>query len=180
MVDRLTKRPPVLMPVLVLFSHDAIHPSPWSRVVFFLLSLPVLRLFSSGAQNDKVVGDIKVVAHPSELLLDKAGRTLFVFVSIANKLQVIDTNRREVPSTWPVSSQRLDDAAFDESTSRLFIRTRTPAEMIVMAQSFNLGSSDDGNVYGLIACLTVIVICYLNLLTACAHVAIIASVEATR
>jgi DNA-binding beta-propeller fold protein YncE len=39
------------------------------------------------AQNDKVVGDIKVVAHPSELLLDKAGKTLFVFISITNELQ---------------------------------------------------------------------------------------------
>jgi DNA-binding beta-propeller fold protein YncE len=84
------------------------------------------------AQNDKVVGDIKVVAHPSELLLDKAGKTLFVFVSIANKLQVIDTNKREVLSTWPVTSQRPGDAAFDESTSRLFIGTRTPAEMVAM------------------------------------------------
>src|SRR5258708_12643416 len=85
------------------------------------------------AQNDKVVGYIKVVAHPSELLLDNSGKTLFVFVSIANKLQVIDTNKREVLSTWPVTSQRPGDAAFDESTSRLFIGTRTPAEMVAMA-----------------------------------------------
>ncbi len=84
------------------------------------------------AQNGKVVGDVKVVAHPSELLLDKAGKTLFVFVSIASKLQVIGTNKREVLSTWPVTSQRPGDAAFDESTSRLFIGTRTPAEMVVM------------------------------------------------
>jgi len=84
------------------------------------------------AQNDKIVGDIKVVSHPSELLLDKDGKTLFVFVSIANKLQVIDTKKREVLSTWPVTSQRPGDAAFDESTSRLFIGTRTPAEMVVM------------------------------------------------
>ena len=84
------------------------------------------------AQNNKVVGDTKVVAHPSELLLDKAGKTLFVFVSIADKLQVIDTNKREVLSTWRVTSQRPGDAAFDESTSRLFIGTRTPAEMVVM------------------------------------------------
>ncbi len=84
------------------------------------------------AQNDKVVGEIKVVAHPSELLLDKAGKTLFVFVSIANKLQVVDTNKREVLSTWPVTSERPGDAALDESTSRLFIGTRTPAEMVVM------------------------------------------------
>src|SRR6202795_2779776 len=84
------------------------------------------------AQNDKMVGDIKVVAHPSEILLDKDGKTLFVLVSIADKLQVIDTKKREVLSTWPVTSQRPGDAAFDESTSRLFIGTRTPAEMVAM------------------------------------------------
>jgi hypothetical protein len=84
------------------------------------------------AQNDKVVGDVRVVAHPSELLLDKAGTTLFVFSSAASRLQVIDTSKREVLSTWPVTSQRPGDAAFDQSTSRLFIGTRTPAEMIAM------------------------------------------------
>jgi hypothetical protein len=84
------------------------------------------------AKNDKHIGDIKVTAHPSELLLNKSGTTLFVFISIANQLQVIDTNKRQPLSTWPVSSQRPGDAAFDESTSRLFIGTRTPPEMIVM------------------------------------------------
>jgi DNA-binding beta-propeller fold protein YncE len=84
------------------------------------------------AQNDKHVGDIKVVAHPSELLLDKTGKTLFVFVSIANKLQVVETDKRQVLSTWDVTSQHPGDAAFDESTSRLFIGTHTPAEMIAM------------------------------------------------
>ena len=84
------------------------------------------------AQNDKLVGDVKVVAHPSELLLDKSGKTLFVFVSIASKIQVVDTSKRVVLSTWPVTSQRNGDGALDESTSRLFIGTRTPAEMVVM------------------------------------------------
>jgi DNA-binding beta-propeller fold protein YncE len=84
------------------------------------------------ARNDKVLGDIKVAAHPSELLLDKAGTRLFVFISASNQLQVIDTNKREVRSTWPVTSQQPGDAALDESTSRLFIGTRTPAEMIAM------------------------------------------------
>jgi DNA-binding beta-propeller fold protein YncE len=84
------------------------------------------------AGQDNHIGEIKVVAHPSEILLDKTGKTLFVFVSIASKVQVIDTNKREVLSTWPVTSQHPGDAAFDESTSRLFIGTRTPAEMVVM------------------------------------------------
>jgi len=84
------------------------------------------------AKSDKHIGDIKVTAHPSEILLNKSGTTLFVFISIANQLQVVDTGKREVISTWPISSQRPGAAAFDESTSRLFIGTRIPAEMIVM------------------------------------------------
>jgi DNA-binding beta-propeller fold protein YncE len=84
------------------------------------------------AKTDKHLGDIKVEAHPSELLLDQSGKTLFVFVSIASKVQVVDTTKREVVSTWPVSSQRNGDGAFDEKTGRLFIGTRTPPQMIVM------------------------------------------------
>src|SRR5258707_5301211 len=60
------------------------------------------------------------------------GRHYLCLFPSPNKLQVIDTKKREVLSTWPVTSQRPGDAAFDESTSRLFIGTRTPAEMIVM------------------------------------------------
>jgi DNA-binding beta-propeller fold protein YncE len=84
------------------------------------------------AQHDKHIGDIKVVAHPSELLLNKSGTTLFVFVSIAGKIQLIDTNKQQLLFTWPVTSQRPGDGAFDESTSRLFIGTRTPPELIMM------------------------------------------------
>ena len=84
------------------------------------------------AKTDKHIGDVKVEAHPSELLLDQAGKTLFVFVSAASKVQVVDTNKREVVSTWRVSSQRNGDGALDEKTHRLFIGTRTPPQMIVM------------------------------------------------
>ena len=88
------------------------------------------------ATDDKHIADIKVSAHPSELLLNKSGSTLFVLISVANQLQVVDTAKRQVVSTWKVSSERPGDAALDESTSRLFAGTRTPPEMIVMdAQS---------------------------------------------
>ena len=70
------------------------------------------------AATDKHVGDIKVAAHPSELLLNKAGTTLFVFISIANQLQVVDLKKQQVIATWPTSSQRPGDAAFDEASSR--------------------------------------------------------------
>src|ERR1700693_2454550 len=56
------------------------------------------------AKTDKHLGDVKVDAHPSELLLDKSGNTLYVFVSVSSKVQVVDTEKREVVSTWTVSS----------------------------------------------------------------------------
>jgi len=84
------------------------------------------------AKTDKHVGDIKVDAHPAELLLDSSGKTLYVFVSASSKVQVADTQKREVVSTWPVSSQRNGDGAFGEKTHRLFIGTRTPPKMIAM------------------------------------------------
>lgn len=84
------------------------------------------------SREDKHIGDIKVAAHPSELLLNYSGTTLFVFISVANQLQVVDTNKRQVVSTWKVTSEHPGDAAFEESASRLFIGTRTPPEMIVM------------------------------------------------
>jgi len=84
------------------------------------------------AMTDKHLGDIQVSAHPSELLLDGTGRTLFVFVSIASQVQVVDTQKRQVRGTWSVSSQRNGDGAFDAATNRLFLGTRTPPQMIAM------------------------------------------------
>jgi WD40 repeat protein len=84
------------------------------------------------AKTDKHLGDVKVEAHPSELLLEHSGTTLFVFVSIASKVQVVDTKKREVVSTWPLSSQRNGDGALDEKNHRVFIGTRTPPQMLVM------------------------------------------------
>lgn len=100
------------------------------------------------ARADKQLGDVKVEAHPSELLLNKSGETLFVFVSAISKVQVVDTKKREVLSTWPVSSQRNGDGAFDETTHRLFIGTRTPSKMIAMDSTtgkeiVNLSTAED-------------------------------------
>jgi len=84
------------------------------------------------AKANKHLGDIRIGGHPAELLLNKSGKTLFVFLSRVSKIQVIDTQKREVEATWPVSSQRPGDAALDESTQRLLIGTRTPPQMVTM------------------------------------------------
>jgi DNA-binding beta-propeller fold protein YncE len=84
------------------------------------------------AKANKHLGNIRIGGHPAELLLDKSGKTLFVFLSRVSKIQVIDTEKREVEATWPVNSQRPGDAALDESTQRLLIGTRTPPQMLAM------------------------------------------------
>ena len=47
----------------------------------------------------------------------------------------MDTKKREITSTWSVSSKRNGDGAFDETTHRLFIGTRTSPEIIAMDSS---------------------------------------------
>jgi DNA-binding beta-propeller fold protein YncE len=84
------------------------------------------------AKTNKQVGEIKVAAHPAELLLGESGKVLYVFVSAASKIQKVDTATRKVVATWPVSSQRNGDGAFDEPRHRLLIATRTPPQMIAM------------------------------------------------
>lgn len=82
------------------------------------------------AKRNKHLGDIRIGGHPAELLLNKSGRTLFVFLPRTGKIQVISTRKRELKATWPVSSQRPGDAALDETTKRLLIGTRTPPQMV--------------------------------------------------
>jgi DNA-binding beta-propeller fold protein YncE len=84
------------------------------------------------AKKDKLIGHVQVAAHPAELLLDKSGKRLFCFVSSASKIQVIDTRKREVIATWPVSSERPGDGAYDAATNRLLIGTRKPPQMTAM------------------------------------------------
>ncbi len=83
-------------------------------------------------KTNQHLGDIKVEAHPSELLLNKSGKTLFVFLPAMSNVQVVDTKKRHVVATWTVSSQRPGDAALDERTHRLLIGTRTPPQMVAM------------------------------------------------
>jgi len=84
------------------------------------------------ATTDKVTGEVRVSAHPSELLLDNSGETLFVFIPASSRIQEIDTKKRAAIGAWPVSSERPGDGAFDEFSQRLMIGTHTPPRMIVM------------------------------------------------
>lgn len=84
------------------------------------------------AVNDEKVAEVRVAAHPAELLLNQSGDILFVLIPATSNVQVIDTKKLRVVSTWSVSSQRPGDAAFDEPANRLFLGTHVPPQMIAM------------------------------------------------
>lgn len=84
------------------------------------------------AKDDKLIGNIKVDAHPAELLLDKSGDRLFCFISPSSKIQVVDTKQQKVLATWPVSSERPGDGAYDPANNLLLIGTRKPPQLIAM------------------------------------------------
>ncbi len=94
------------------------------------------------AVKDEKVADVRVAAHPAELLLNQSGDMLFVLLPATSNVQVIDTKKRQVVSTWPVSSQRPGDAAFDELAKRLFLGTHVPARMIAMDSTTGKEVSD--------------------------------------
>jgi DNA-binding beta-propeller fold protein YncE len=87
------------------------------------------------ASTDKRIGDIKVAAHPAEILLDASGKTLFVAVAVLSEIQVIDAQKGEVVDTWKPNGERVGDMAFDESTHRLLVGTRTPLMIVVDSAS---------------------------------------------
>lgn len=84
------------------------------------------------AQTDKHIADIRVSAHPAEMLLDNSGHTLYVFIFALNRIEVVDTRSRRITSTWPVSSEGPGDGAFDPVTGRLFVGTHHPPQMIAI------------------------------------------------
>jgi DNA-binding beta-propeller fold protein YncE len=84
------------------------------------------------ANKNEVLGEVRVAAHPSEIVVDRSGARAFVEISVGDQIQVIDAEKREVIATWPVSSHRPGDMAYDEATDRLFLGTHAPPEMVVM------------------------------------------------
>jgi DNA-binding beta-propeller fold protein YncE len=87
------------------------------------------------ARTHKRVGDVEVAAHPAELLLADSGRRLFTLIPAENRIQVIDTARHQVISSWPVSNPGPGDAALDEASNRLFIGTHGQAPQLIVMDS---------------------------------------------
>lgn len=84
-------------------------------------------------RTNKHVVDIKTDARSGGIKFEKARPRIFVTLTGANKLGVVDKNKREEIATWPVTGAEGSVAlALDESHHRLFDGTRTPPALVVM------------------------------------------------
>ena len=81
-------------------------------------------------------GDIKLTAHPESFQLEKNGNRIFANVPDAREIVVIDRTKRAIVAQWPFDADRANfPMALDESSHRLFVGCRKPAEMVVFDTS---------------------------------------------
>jgi DNA-binding beta-propeller fold protein YncE len=84
--------------------------------------------------SGKKLADMKLDTNRLEsMALEKSGPRLFVNMTGANKIGVVDRQKRAVVDTWPVTAAVENvPMQYDESTHRLFVATRKPSKLVVV------------------------------------------------
>jgi DNA-binding beta-propeller fold protein YncE len=91
-------------------------------------SLAVIR-----AATGERAADIPLAGHPESFQLEPNGSRLFVNVPDAEQVAVVDRDRHVVLTTWPMKAFRGNfPMALDETSHRLFIGCRNPAQLVVL------------------------------------------------
>jgi hypothetical protein len=81
----------------------------------------------------KLVGSVKLAAHPESFQLEKNGTRIFANVPDAKQIAVIDRDKRSLLQTWPIEKfQSNFPMALDEANHRLFIGCRKPKRLVVL------------------------------------------------
>lgn len=136
----------------VKFSGDAdnLRYDPATKLIYVGYGEGAIGIFE--AETGKIVGDIKLPAHPESLALEQSGSRIFVNLPGAKQVAVIDRKTRSVIAQWPITQAAANyPMALDETHHRLFIGCRQPARMLVidtesgktMAQVECAGDTDD-------------------------------------
>jgi DNA-binding beta-propeller fold protein YncE len=83
--------------------------------------------------DDKHVGDIRVESPSLEAMaIEQSGRRLFVNMEANHQIGVIDLDKRQVVSTWPIpDAEGNAPMKLDEAQHRLFIGVHKPARFVV-------------------------------------------------
>jgi DNA-binding beta-propeller fold protein YncE len=84
--------------------------------------------------GDKKLADLKLDTNRLEsMALEKSGNRLFVNMTGANEIGVVDRDKRAVVQTWPLTAAKENvPMQYDEANHRLFVVTRTPSMLVVV------------------------------------------------
>ena len=83
---------------------------------------------------EKKVADLKLDTNRLEsMALEKSSNRLFVNMTGANEIGVVDRDKRAVIQTWPITTAKENvPMQYDETNHRLFVITRKPSKLIVI------------------------------------------------
>src|ERR1700680_2600403 len=97
--------------------------------------------------NRKNIGNIRFGGGGCEsMAVEHSGTRLFVNMKSLKQVGIIDRNKRQVISTWPIPGAGVNTPmALDEMHHRLFVGAREPAEVVVF-------DSDTGKVIAKVPC----------------------------
>ena len=104
------------------------------------------------AATARLLGEIKVEAHPEAFEVEKGGGKIFINIPDAREIAVADWQRRTIVARWPMNEYRSNfPMALDEKDARLFVVTRRPAQFLaldtsngrIVAHVAAVGDSDD-------------------------------------
>jgi DNA-binding beta-propeller fold protein YncE len=84
--------------------------------------------------GEKKLADLKLDTNRLEsMALEKSGNRLFVNMTGANEIGVVDRDKRAVVQTWPVTAAKEPvPMQYDEANHRLFVVTRKPSKLVVV------------------------------------------------
>ena len=84
------------------------------------------------AKTGRKLADIKLAGHPESFRLETGGTRIFINVPQADEIAVVDREKGEVVTTWPLQEARANFPLFlDEANHRLFSGCRSPARVLV-------------------------------------------------
>jgi DNA-binding beta-propeller fold protein YncE len=95
----------------------------------------------------KNIGDIRVNGAELEAMaVERSGTRLFVNMKTLKQVGIVDRNKLQVVSTWPIPEAGVNTPlALDETHHRLFVGAREPAEVVVF-------DTDTGKVIAKVPC----------------------------
>jgi DNA-binding beta-propeller fold protein YncE len=84
------------------------------------------------AKTGAKLADIKLAGHPESFRLETGGPRIFVNVPHAEHIAVVDRDKGEVTTTWPLKEAKSNFPLYlDEANQRLFVGCRNPARVLV-------------------------------------------------